>query len=247
MDFKKMGAEFVGTAILVIGGVGAAVFAGQLIGVFGIAVAFGLTLLALVYAIGPVSGAHVNPAVTLGNVLSGRMRPVDAVQYWVAQFLGGILGAALVVIVRVQVPGLDQKEFGANGWGSLSQTNAHIGGAFIVEILATFLFVFVVLAVTSRAAATGTPATPAQGIAIGVAFAVAYLISMPVSGGGVNPARSLGPAIFAGGQALAQVWLYIVAPLLGSVLAVLVHAPVAAESRVVASERQPEAAARKHS
>lgn len=245
MDIKKMGAEFVGTAILVIGGVGAAVFAGQLIGVFGSAVAFGLTLLALVYAIGPVSGAHVNPAVTLGYVLAGRMRPTVAIQYWIAQFLGGILGAALVVVVRVQVPGLDQKTFGANGWGSLSQTNANVGAAFIIEILATFLFVFVVLAVTGRAAVTGTPATPAQGIAVGVALTVAYLISMPVSGGGLNPARSLGPAIFAGGDALTQVWLYIVAPLLGAVLAVLVHAPVVAQSRTVPSERRPEAVSKR--
>lgn len=226
MDFKKMTAEFVGTAILVFCGVGAAVFEGKTIGALGVAVAFGLILMALTYALAPISNAHLNPAMTLGYVLSGRMKVDLAGQYWVAQFLGGILGAALVVVVRAQSSGMDQKMFGANGWGSLSQTNATVGAAFIVEILATFLFVFVVLAVTSKAGNSSF-----QGVAAGVALTVAYLIAIPVSGGGVNPARSLGPAIFAGGDALSQLWLYIVAPLLGSLLAVVVHALVSTEAR----------------
>lgn len=227
MEFKKMGAEFVGTAVLVIGGIGAAVFAGKDIGTLGIALAFGLTLLALVYAIGPISGAHVNPAVTLGFVLSGRMKVAVGLQYWIAQFLGGILGAAVIVVVRSRVSGVSQKLFGNNGYDELSQTKASIAGAFFVEILATFIFVFIVLAATSRIANNGL-----VGITIGSALTVGHLIAIPVSGAGLNPARSLGPAIFAGGDALSQVWVFLVSPLLGALLAVLVHALVTTERQV---------------
>lgn len=227
-----MGAEFIGTTVLVIGGIGAAVFAGKEIGTLGIALAFGLTLLALVYAIGPISGAHVNPAVTLGFVLSGRMKVTVGVQYWIAQFLGGILGAAMIVVVRSRVDGVSQKLFGNNGYGDLSQTKSGIGGAFLVEILATFIFVFIVLAATSKIANNGL-----VGITIGAALTVGHLIAIPVSGAGLNPARSLGPAIFAGGEALTQVWVFLVAPLLGALLAVLVHALVTTERQA-----QPEAA-----
>lgn len=230
-----MGAEFAGTAVLVVGGIGAAVFAGKQIGTLGIALAFGVTLLAVGYAIGPISGAHVNPAVTLGYVLTGRMKPGVGVQYWIAQFLGGILGAALVVVVRSRVPGINQKLFGANGYGSLSQTNATIGGAFFVEILATLIFVFVVLSVTSRIANAAF-----ANLTSGLMMFVAYLITIPVTNGGVNPARSLGPAIFAGGAALSQVWVFIVAPLLGAVLAVIAHVVVTTERR---TEAEPEAVA----
>lgn len=234
MDFKKMGAEFVGTAVLVIGGVCAAVFAGKDIGTLGIAFAFGLTLTALAYALGPISGAHVNPAVTLGFVLSGRMKVGLGLQYWVAQFLGGVLGAALVVVVKTQVSGVDQKQFGTNGFEALSQTKASIGGAFFIEILATFLFVFIVLSATSRIA------NPSLcGLAIGFALTVAHLIAIPVTGAGLNPARSLGPAIFAGGEALTQVWVFLVSPLLGALLASLVHALVTTERRTRVEEPAP--------
>jgi aquaporin Z len=231
VDFKKMGAEFAGTAVLVVGGIGAAVFAGKQIGTLGIGLAFGVTLLAVGYAVGPISGAHVNPAVTLAHLLTGRMRPPAAIQYWVAQFLGGILGAALVVVVRSQIPGVNQKQFGANGYGSLSQTHAGIGGAFFVEILAALVFVFVVLSVTSRVANASF-----ANLTSGLMLFVAYLITIPVTNGGVNPARSLGPAIFAGGEALSQVWVFVVAPLLGAVLAVLAHVVVTTERRTVTEE-----------
>lgn len=229
-----MGAEFVGTALLVTGGVGTVIFAGKDAGTLGIALGFGFTLLALAYAIGPISGCHVNPAVTLAFVLSGRMKVGVGIQYWVSQFLGGILGAAAIVVVRTQVSGVSQRQFGSNGYGSLSQTHAGIGGAFIVEILTTFLFVFVVLAVTSRVANSAF-----VGLTIGAALTVGYLVAVPVTGGSLNPARALGPAIFAGGEALTQVWVFILAPLLGAVLAVVVQAAVSSERR--ASE--PEAAA----
>lgn len=229
-----MGAEFAGTAVLVVGGVGAAVFAGRQVGTLGIALAFGVTLLAVGYAIGPISGAHVNPAVTLAYVLTGRMKPVPAIQYWVAQFLGGILGAALVVVVRSRVSGIDQKQFGANGYDSLSQTHAGIAGAFFVEILASLIFVFVVLSVTSRVANASF-----ANLSSGLMLFVAYLITIPVTNGGVNPARSLGPAIFAGGAAFSQVWVFVVAPLLGAVLAVLGHVVVTTERRTVAEEPAP--------
>lgn len=238
MDFRKMGAEFVGTAVLVLGGVGTAVFAGKTVGMLGIALAFGLTMVGLAYAIGPISGSHVNPAVTLGFVLSGRMKVAVGAQYWAAQFLGGILGAALVVIVKSQASGLDPKNFGADGYGAQSATNAGIGGAFVIEILATFLFVFIVLAVTSKIADAAF-----AGIPIGIGLAVAHLIALPVSGAGVNPARSLGPAIFAGGTALSQLWVYIVAPLLGALVAVIVHALVTTERQT--EEDEPAAIAHK--
>ncbi|MQA01557.1 MAG: aquaporin [Streptosporangiales bacterium] len=224
-----MGAEFVGTAMLVSAGIGAAVFAGKDIGTLGIALAFGFALLALVYAVGPVSGAHLNPAVTLSFVLSGRMKVGIGIQYWLAQLLGGILGAAVIVVVRSQVNGVSQQLYGNNGFGELSQTNTEIGGAFFVEMLATFLFVFVVLAVTSRVANSAF-----VGLTVGAAFTVSYLMTIPISGGGVNPARSLGPAIFAGGEALSQVWVFLVAPLLGALLAVLVHALVTTERQAAA-------------
>lgn len=231
-----MGAEFVGTTVLVVAGLGATVFAGEDIGTLGIALAFGLTLIALSYAMGPVSGAHVNPAVTLAFVLSGRMRVSAAVQYWLAQFLGGVLGAALIVVIRTQVSGVSQKQYGSNGWGSLSQTESGIAGVFFVEILATFLFVLIVLAATSRAANSAF-----VGLTVGSAVTVGYLISIPVSGGGLNPARSLGPAIFAGAEALSQVWVFLVAPLLGALLAVLVHAMISTDRRAPEENATPAA------
>lgn len=211
---RKYVAEFAGTLLLVFFGAGTAVFGIETMGKAGVALAFGFILMALVYAIGPVSGCHVNPAVTLGLLLARKVDVRDAVAYWVAQFAGGIVGAALLkLIVGVGKAKDESGGLGSNAYGD----TISLGGAFILEIILTFLLVFVVLLVTGKAAAPGF-----AGLAIGVALAVIHLVGIPLDGTSVNPARSLGPAIFAGGGALSQVWLFIVAPLVGGVVAALV-------------------------
>jgi aquaporin Z len=211
---RKALAEFVGAAILVFFAVGSAVFGIDKIGAQGVAITFGLTLLALAYAIGPVSGCHVNPAVTLGVLLRKGMTQQEARYYWVAQLAGALLGAALL---KLMVSGFgnvtDQTgALGTNDWG----TSINAGGAFVLEIILTFLLVFVVLLVTGRAAAPGF-----AGIAIGLVLTVINLVGIPLDGASANPARSFGPAIFDGTHAIEHLWLFIVAPLLGGALAAL--------------------------
>jgi len=210
---RKYGAEFAGTLLLVFFGVGSVIFGSDLIGDVGVALAFGLVLLALAYAIGPVSGCHVNPAVTLGVLLARRISVRDAVGYWVAQFLGGIAGAALLKLV-VEVGTITDQSggFGTDGYGPPFRVNA--GGAFVLEIVLTFTLVLVVLMMTGAAAAPGF-----AGLAIGLTLALVHLIGVPLDGTSVNPARALGPALFAGTHALGQVWLFILAPLVGAVVA----------------------------
>lgn len=219
VETRTVAAEFLGTLLLVFFAVGSAVLAADYIGVLGIALAFGFTLLALCYALGPVSGCHVNPAVTLGMLLEGRIAPRTAIEYWVAQLLGGIVGAALLFLLAKQVPGLKTHgAFGSNGWGSRSAVHLNTGGAFLAEVVLTFLLVFVVLSVTHKIALVGF-----DGLPIGLALAVIHLVGIPLTGTSVNPARSLGPALFAGGGALSQLWLFIIAPLIGGVLAAGAH------------------------
>lgn len=213
--YRKSLAEFVGTAILVFFAVGSAVFGFDAIGAQGVAITFGLTLLALAYAIGPVSGCHVNPAVTLGVFLRKGMTREDAVHYWIAQLAGGLLGAALL---KLMVSGFgDVKDqtghLGTNNWGP----NISGVGAFALEIILTFLLVLVVLLVTGHAAAPGF-----AGLAIGLVLTAIHLVGIPLDGTSVNPARSLGPAIFEGGDALEHVWLFLLAPLIGGVIAAIV-------------------------
>ncbi|MGR6968132.1 MIP family channel protein [Streptomyces cynarae] len=218
-EVRSLAAEFFGTLILVLFGVGSAVLAGQYIGALGIALTFGLTLLILAYGLGPISGSHVNPAVTLGMLLARRIPAHTAIQYWVAQLLGGIAGAALLLLVASQVPGVTIRgAFGTNGYGTRSSVGINIFGAFVAEVLLTFLLVFVCLAVTDKLALAGF-----DGLSIGVALAVANLVGIPLTGASVNPARSLGPAVFAGPAALSQLWLFLVAPLVGGALAAAVH------------------------
>ncbi|MBO8190700.1 MIP family channel protein [Streptomyces oryzae] len=214
-----MAAEFLGTLLLVFFGVGAAVLAAEYVGTLGIALSFGFVLLALVYAIGPISGSHVNPAVTFGMFLAGRLDLDVAIKYWVAQLVGGIAGAALLFLVAKQVPGLETSgSFGSNGFGDRSAVHINTGGAFVAEIILTFLLVYTWLAVTHRVAVVGF-----DGLPIGIALAVVHLVGIPLTGTSVNPARSLGPAVFAGGAALTQLWLFIVAPLVGAAAAAYVH------------------------
>lgn len=206
-------AELVGTAILVFFAVGSAVFGIDVIGAQGVALAFGLVLLALAYSLGPVSGCHVNPAVTLGVLLRKGITATEAGAYWLAQFVGGILGAALIQLLLSVGQVKDQTGGkGSNDWGKTISGP----GAFILEILLTFLLVFVVLLVTAKAAAPGF-----AGLAIGLVLTVIHLVGIPLDGTSVNPARSLGPALFAGGTPLAHVWLFILAPLVGGALAAL--------------------------
>jgi len=212
--YRKLLAEFVGTALLVFFAVGAAVFGIDKIGAVGVALAFGLTLLALAYAIGPVSGCHINPAVTLGALMSARITVTDAAGYWIAQVLGGIAGAAVLRLMTSSFGKVKDQTgaLGTNNWGaSISGP-----GAFVMEVLLTFLLVLVVLLVTSR-----TGSTAFAGLAIGLTLTVIHLVGIPLDGTSVNPARSIGPALFHGGTALTHVWLFILAPLIGGALAAL--------------------------
>jgi aquaporin Z len=227
MLVRKLAAELLGTAILVFFAVGVATLTfgfklaggSTMAGVVATALAFGLVLLALVYAIGPISGCHVNPAVTLGFLASGRMGVGEAIGYWIAQFAGGLGGALGLWGVLSGAHGYDRKVtgLGADGWGAHSIVGLNGGGAFAAEAILTFLFVLVVLSATSHVATASF-----AGLAIGLALTVVHLIGIPLTGTSVNPARSLGPALVVGGDALDQVWLFIVAPLAGGLLAALV-------------------------
>jgi aquaporin Z len=221
---RKVTAELVGTFVLVFFGAGSAVFAVDRIGLVGVALTFGLLLVALAYAIGPVSGAHVNPAVTLGVLLRGRITPVEAAGYWVAQFLGGIVAAAVLkaLVEWGDVPDRTGT-LGTNGWAP----PVTAGAAFVVEVLLSALLVLVVLLVTGRATAPGF-----AGLAIGLTLAAIHLIGIPVSGSSVNPARSFGPALFSGSHALGQFWLYLLAPLVGAALAAAVWPLVRSDADV---------------
>jgi aquaporin Z len=212
---RSLAAEFVGTMLLVLIAVGSAVVGIETIGAAGVAFAFGLALLALAYAIGPISGCHINPAVTLGVLLSKGMTATEAAYYWAAQIAGGIAGAAVLKLLTTGFGDVTDQTgaLGANDYGA----SISAGGAFVVEALLTFAFVAVILLVTGKAATPGF-----AGLAIGLALTAVHLVGIPLTGTSVNPARSLGPALFAGGDPLAHVWLFIVAPLVGAVLAFVV-------------------------
>lgn len=214
-------AEFIGTFTLVLLGCGAAVIAGADgmtgIGLTGISFAFGLALIGMAYGIGPVSGCHINPAVTLGAIVAGRLPAAQAPIYILAQIAGAIVAAlVLTLIVTGQGAGYDvvSQGLGQNGWGAGYLGEYSLGAAFLFEVVATFLFLVVILGATGPAASPGF-----AGLAIGLALVVIHLVGIKVTGVSVNPARSIGPAIFVGGTALAQLWLFIVAPILGAVAA----------------------------
>jgi aquaporin Z len=247
---RKLAVEFLGTAILVYVACGVATlmfgfkFAGTSVaaGVVATALAFGLTLLTLVYFIGPVSGSHVNPAVTVGALLTGRIRLAEAGGYWVAQFAGGIAGALALWGTFSASPFYSRTVtgLGADGYGRLSMIRIGVGGALAVEVILTAIFVFIVLRVTSETANAATAA-----IAIGLTLTVVHLVGIPITGTSVNPARSLGPALIVGGTALSQVWLFIVAPVAGGVLAAGLHRLLYREEdiRLAAEAQQPGQAA----
>jgi len=217
---KQFIAELIGTFILVFFACGTAVIAGAQVGVLGIALAFGLALIAAAYGIGSISGAHINPAVSLGAFVAGRLALVDLVLYVIAQCLGAIIAAwLLALLAHGALAGYDVATAGLahNGWGAGYGGGYGQQAAFIFETVATFIFVLVVLG------ATGRQAQPAiAGLAIGLTLTVIHLVGIRITGTSVNPARSLGPALMVGGSALAQLWLFIVAPLIGGAAAGLV-------------------------
>jgi aquaporin Z len=214
---QKAIAEFIGTATLVLLGCGAAVIAGDKIGFMGISFAFGLAIVAMAYGIGPISGCHVNPAVSLGALIAGRMSMSDFITYVIAQCLGAIAGAGILYLIMTgKVAGFDVAKagLGQNGYGVGYLGEYGMTSAFIFEAVATFLFLVTILGVTQK----GSPSTLA-GLAIGLTLVVIHLVGIPVTGVSVNPARSLGPALFAGAGAMSQLWLFIVAPAIGAAVA----------------------------
>ncbi len=216
---RKYIAEAFGTMVLTLVGCGTAVFAGWAGGnLVAIALAFGLSVIAMAYCIGPISGCHINPAITIGMLIDGRIEKQDAIFYIVAQFIGGIIGALLLWIIAGQTDiNMATCGLGTNGFEELSAVNLSMFGAIIVEILLTAFFVLAALGVTS------TKATAAQGgIVIGLALVLVHLVGIGLTGTSVNPARSLGPAIFRAFEdtlALQQVWVFILAPVIGAVIA----------------------------
>ncbi len=214
--WKPLLAEFIGTAALVLFGCGSAVLAGEAVGQLGISLAFGLAVVAMAYGIGPVSGCHINPAISFGAWAAGRMTRADMLRYWAAQALGGFAGACVLLLIASgrsdYAIGLDG--LGQNGWGEGYLGEYGIVAAFTWEAVATFLFVVVVLGATQA----GAPAMIA-GLAIGLTLTVIHIVGIQITGVSVNPARSLGPALLVQGKALAQLWLFIVAPLLGAAAA----------------------------
>jgi aquaporin Z len=244
-------AEALGTALLVFFAVGTATLTfgfkvtgdSRSAGVVATAFAFGLVLMALVYAIGPISGCHINPAVTIGFLVAGKISVADAISYWISQVVGAIVGAAalfgtfhLAAHYSASTVGL-----GTDGYGSNSMIGVKAGGAFIAEVVLTFLFVFVILATTRRS----SNATVA-GLVIGLTLMLVHIIGIPIDGTSVNPARSIGPALFVGGSALRQLWVFIVAPLVGGIISALVYRllyPAGEEEASVAPAKQEQAAA----
>ena len=209
-------AEFVGTFTLVLLWCGSAVLAGGEVGQLGIAFAFGLAIVAMAYGIGPISGCHVNPAVSLGAFVAGRM-PLNAMlQYWAAQFIGALLCAGVLYLIATGKTGYDlaANGLGQNGWGAGYLGEYNLASALVFEVVATFLFLVVILGSTQKSA----PGMLA-GLAIGLTLTVIHIVGIQVTGVSVNPARSFGPAVIVGGTAISQLWLFLIAPLIGAALA----------------------------
>ena len=215
---KKYLCEFIGTLVLVLFGCGSAAIAGGSLGTLGIALAFGLSIVAMAYVIGDVSGCHINPAVSLAMLINKKMDVKDFVCYVVAQVLGAIAGSAILYFIinscgmNVAAVGL-----GANGFAEASAVNLSMMGAIIVEVILTFVFIYTILGVTSNEKYASI-----AGVVIGLTLAFVHIMGIPLTGTSVNPARSLAPALFLGGTALKQVWVFIVAPFVGSALAAIV-------------------------
>jgi aquaporin Z len=217
---RKLAAEFIGTFVLVFGGCGAAAFAAPHIGLHGVALAFGLTVLGCAYALGPISGCHLNPAVTIGLATSGRFSWREAPGYIAAQVMGAIVASAVLVFILQGTPeGYDPavKGLAANGYGDHSPGGYGMIQGFVAEVVLTFIFLTVILGATAKKASGGF-----AGLAIGLTLTLIHLIGIPITNVSVNPARSLGPAVMVQGWALEQVWMFWAAPIAGAILAGLV-------------------------
>jgi aquaporin Z len=215
---RRVVAEFFGTFWLVLGGCGAAVLAAKFpetgIGFLGVAFAFGLTVLTMAYAVGHISGGHFNPAVTIGLWSAGRCASKHVIPYIGAQVIAAIVAAAILWLIASGKPEWVAGGFAANGYGDLSPGKYGLGACFVDEIVMTFFFLFIIIGTTSKGAAAGF-----AGIPIGLALTLIHLVSIPVTNTSVNPARSTGPALFAGGAYIGQLWLFWVAPIIGAVIA----------------------------
>jgi aquaporin Z len=215
---RRVIAEFFGTFWLVFGGCGAAVLAAGFpnfgIGFLGVAFAFGLTVLTMAYAVGHISGGHFNPAVTIGLWCAGRCANKHVIPYVIIQVIGAIAAAAVLWVIASGKPGWVPGGFASDGYGDLSPGKYGLPACFVTEVVMTFFFLFVIIGTTSKGAATGF-----AGIPIGLALTLIHLVSIPVTNTSVNPARSTGPALFAGGAYISQLWLFWVAPILGAVIA----------------------------
>jgi aquaporin Z len=225
---KKLGAEFIGTFWLVFGGCGSAVLAAGFpelgIGFLGVSLAFGLTLLTMAYAIGHISGCHINPAVSVGLMIGGRFPASELVPYVVVQVLGGVAGAAVLYVIATGAPGFEMNGFASNGYGEHSPGGYSLTAALVTEVVVTFFFLFIILGATDKRA----PAALAP-VAIGLGLTLVHLITIPVTNASVNPARSTGVAVFEGGWAISQLWLFWLAPIVGAALAGLVYKWVGSE------------------
>jgi aquaporin Z len=216
---KKYLAELIGTFVLVIGGCGSAVIAGEYIGFAGVSLAFGLTVLVMVYAIGRISGCHINPAITVAMLVAGKIKSKDAAFYVVSQCIGAIVAAAVLLGIASGLAdySLDGVGLAQNGYGDGSPDGYSLAACFAFEAVFTAIFLFVIFGSTHKAAPAGL-----AGVSIGLALTLIHLVGIPITNTSVNPARSLGPAVFVGGDALSQLWLFIVAPLVGAIVAALV-------------------------
>ncbi|MCL4109453.1 UNVERIFIED_CONTAM: hypothetical protein GTU68_037718 [Idotea baltica] len=228
---KKLVAEFIGTFWLVLGGCGSAVLAASFpevgIGLVGVSLAFGLTVVTMAYAIGHISGCHLNPAVSIGLVLGGRFDSKDLLPYIGAQVLGGIAGAGALYLIVSGAPGFDGVGgFASNGYDQLSPGGYSMVSALVIEVVMTFMFLIIIMGATHSKAPKGF-----AGLAIGLGLTLIHLVSIPVTNTSVNPARSTSQAIFAGGPALEQLWLFWVAPIVGAALAGLVYKFMSPETK----------------
>ena len=216
---KKYIAELVGTFVLVFMGCGSATLAGKYIGNVGISFAFGLAVLVMVYAIGGISGCHINPAISISMLASGKMKPKDTAIYVIVQCVGAVIAAAVLYVVALGNPqySLAVNGLGQNGYGAASPGGFSMTSGFMAEVILTFIFLLVIYGSTSEQVPKGF-----AGIPIGLSLALINLVGIPVTGASVNPARSLGPAVIVGGTALSQLWLFWVAPIIGGLLAAAV-------------------------
>jgi aquaporin Z len=232
---KKYIAELIGTFVLVFGGCGTAVLAGDHVGYLGVAIAFGLTLLTMAYAIGPISGCHINPAVTIGLWVSKKIGGRDVPGYIVAQVAGGVLAAIVLLIILKGMPGGYDPSvagFAANGYGAHSPGKFGMGAAFVTEVVLTFFLVFTVLGATDVKSPVGF-----AGLPIGFVLILIHLIGIPVTNTSVNPARSISQALFVDGWAIDQLWLFIVAPIIGAVIASLVFKAIGTADPVMSTQK----------